>query len=104
LLGPTLFGAVAPSLAQALFPPDAMRPLQALSDIGLILFLFLVGLEFDFDLVRGRRQAAMSAAAGAFAIPFALGVALGAWLFDSYAPAGIPFAGFVLFVGVCMSA
>ena len=68
------------------------------------IFLFLVGLELDSSLLRGRGRAAVSTAAGAFVIPFALGVALAAWLSGRYAPPGIPFSSFALFLGVATSA
>lgn len=104
LLGPTLFGAFAPVWSGMLFPARTLGSLQAISQVGLVLFMFLVGLELDFSLLRGRRQAALSAATGALVIPFALGVALATWLFTSYGVAGVSFTSFALFVGVAMSA
>ena len=104
LLGPTLFGALAPAWSGSLFPARTLGSLQAISQVGLVLFMFLVGLELDFSLLRGRRQAALSAATGALVVPFALGVALATWLFQRYGIAGVDFPSFALFIGVAMSA
>lgn len=104
LLGPTLFGALAPAWSGVLFPAHTLGALQAISQVGLVLFMFLVGLDLDLSLLRGRAQAALSAATGALVVPFALGVALAAWLFTGYGVAGVDFSSFALFIGVAMSA
>ena len=59
LLGPSLLGWVAPDLFQALFPPVSLGFLSALSQIGLVFFMFLVGLELDLKLLRGQTRAAV---------------------------------------------
>ena len=104
LLGPTLFGALAPHWSAVLFPARSLGSLQAVSQVGLVLFMFLVGLELDFSMLRGRRWAALSAATGALVVPFGFGVALATWLYAGYGARGGAFSSFALFVGIAMSA
>ena len=59
LLGPTLLGALAPTLSAALFPPASLDHLATLSQVGLVIFMFLVGLEFDPQLLQGRGRTAV---------------------------------------------
>ena len=59
---------------------DATVALTALADLGLVLFMFVVGYEVDLGLVRGRERVAASVAIGSIAAPLALGIGLGAWL------------------------
>ena len=73
LLGPSFFGWVSPGLHQALFPADSLRPLYVCSQIGLVLYMFTVGLEFHTSvLVQHLRRAAWVSLAG-IVVPFALG-------------------------------
>src|SRR5919204_6040999 len=59
LLGPSLLGWVAPGVSAAIFPQDSLPHLNTVSQVGLLLFMFLVGLEFDPRLMRGRGHAAV---------------------------------------------
>ena len=77
LLGPTFFHG---RITTTLFPPALIPPLTALADIGLVLFMFVVGYEVDLRLIRGREQAALSVSIGSVALPLALGSGLGVWL------------------------
>src|SRR5215471_11637052 len=75
-LGPSLFGLVFPSAQQALFPKESLKVLYVGAQLGVGLYMFLVGVEFDIETFRKRaRSAATVSAAGMFA-PFVLGVAL----------------------------
>src|SRR5579872_4575615 len=58
LLGPSLFGLVLPSVSRVIFPPNSLDALNAVSQIGLLVFMFLVGLEFDPQVLRGRSHVA----------------------------------------------
>lgn len=80
LLGPSLFGWLAPSWQQALFPPQSMTILYAVSQIGLALYMFLVGIEFRSEMFRERLRGALSVSAAGMAAPFVLGLGLGVWL------------------------
>ncbi|MGH9308303.1 MAG: cation:proton antiporter, partial [Vicinamibacterales bacterium] len=105
LLGPSLFGALAPSFQALVFPPDTVRVLFVVSQLGLALYMFCVGLEFRPDLMleHARRAAAVSIAG--IAVPFALGGVFGYALLQS----GGFFTGAVqplhaaLFVGAAMA-
>jgi Kef-type K+ transport system membrane component KefB len=102
-LGPSVFGAVAPRTAAALFPAERLAPLAALSQLGVVLFMFVVGLRLDFGLLRGRARAAVATSHASMAVPFALGVAITPQLYPALAGAGVPAKTFALFVGVAMS-
>ncbi|MGQ4485690.1 cation:proton antiporter [Streptomyces sp. SAS_281] len=98
LLGPTLLdGAV----SAALFPTEVRPYLGAVANLGLVLFMFVIGLEFDFARLRGSGRVTGATVLGSTLVPFALGVLLGAYLLRSYDPADRP--AFVLFIGVAVS-
>lgn len=102
-LGPTVLGALAPAAQRALFPAAQLGPLQTLSQLGVLLFLFTVGLRLDVAGVRAHLRTAVSTSLASMALPFGLGVALAARL-----PAELvgPHAGagaFALFVGASLS-
>jgi Kef-type K+ transport system membrane component KefB len=99
VLGPTVLG---PWIGDELFGPAMRPPLQALANVGLILFMFVVGLELDQKLVKGKGRLAVSVALGSTAVPFALGVTLALALAGDHA-GGRPLP-FVLFLGAAMSA
>lgn len=105
-LGPTLLGALPGDLDQLLFPTDVRPFLTVIAQLGLALFMFIVGLEVDLSLIRGRGRAAGAVAAGSLVLPFGLGAALAAVLYPLHAQVGgetVAPAAFVLFVGVAMS-
>jgi Kef-type K+ transport system membrane component KefB len=101
LLGPSLFGWLAPALFAKLFPPASLPALNALSQIGLVLFMFLVGLHLDLGEVWSLRKVAGLAGLLSIAVPFAAGFALAKPLHE-LAPAA-PMLPFSLFVAVAMS-
>lgn len=102
-LGPSLLGAVAPAISAMVFPVASLGFLNALSQIGVLLFLFVVGLHVDLPSLRRQSGTAVIASHASIAAPFTLGVALAHLLFPQFAPAGISFVPFALFVGVAMS-
>jgi Kef-type K+ transport system membrane component KefB len=102
-LGPSLFGALAPDAFASLFPAGSLGLLQLLSQAGVILFMFIVGLDFNWQQVRHRAHVAVVVSHVSILLPFLLGV-LAAWaLYASHAPAGVPFRAFALFMGTAMS-
>ncbi|MBM7808177.1 Kef-type K+ transport system membrane component KefB [Geodermatophilus bullaregiensis] len=111
LLGPTLLGALPGDLDTALFPPDVRPFLNVLAQLGLVLFMFLVGLEVDLSFIRGRERIAVSVSVASIVLPFALGVLLATYLHTAHdvftnedgTTKPISFAGFALFMGVAMS-
>jgi Kef-type K+ transport system membrane component KefB len=98
LIGPTLFGGV---LSDTLFPTDIRPFLSALANLGVALFMFIVGLEFDRRLLKGKLRVAAGVSIGSIVVPLSLGTLLAWYLLDNH-PADNTL-GFVLFVGVAMS-
>src|SRR5918996_2409356 len=103
LLGPSLLGWVAPGISAAIFPPDSLPHLNTVSQIGLLLFMFLVGLEFDPRLMRGRGHAAVVTSHVSIIAPFFLGSLLALYLYPRLADSSVGFTGFALFLGAAMS-
>jgi Kef-type K+ transport system membrane component KefB len=103
LLGPSLLGLVTPGVQAFLFPASAMGALRLLSQIGVILFMFVVGIELDVRHLRQKAHAAVLVSHASILVPFFLGTAASLFLYRSLAPAGIPFSAFALFLGVSMS-
>ncbi|MDE3172212.1 MAG: cation:proton antiporter, partial [Gemmatimonadota bacterium] len=103
MLGPSLLGAAAPAAFAVIFPAASLDALNALSQVGLLLFMFLVGLEFDTARLRGRGEAAVLTSHASILAPFFLGTALALWTYPRLSDAGVPFVGFALFSGASMS-
>jgi Kef-type K+ transport system membrane component KefB len=103
LLGPSLLGMLAPHTQAFLFPASSMGGLQMLSQIGVILFMFVVGIELDVQQLRRKADAAVLVSHASIIVPFFLGTASSLLIYRSLAPAGIPFIAFALFLGVAMS-
>jgi Kef-type K+ transport system membrane component KefB/nucleotide-binding universal stress UspA family protein len=103
LLGPSLLGWLAPGVSAALFPPESLGYLDTLSQIGLVLFMFLVGLEFDPRLLRGRGRTAVITSHVSIVAPFMLGAALALYLYPRLAEGHVQFGSFALFMGAAMS-
>lgn len=103
LLGPSLLGWVAPNVEAFLFPPASLPALRLLSQVGIILFMFVVGLELDIEHLKEKADAAILVSHASILVPFFLGTALALVLYRSLAPRGVPFAAFALFLGVAMS-
>ena len=103
LLGPSFLGWAAPQLHAALFPPASLPFLGTLSQVGLLLFMFLVGLEFNSTAIRSLGRAAAFTSAVSIALPFALGALLASYLYPRLADPSVSFAAFSLFLGAAMS-
>lgn len=80
MLGPSLFGLLLPSLQQALFPKATMGTLYVMAQLGVGLYMFLVGMEFRADLFKARARSAISVSAAGILVPFALALAITPWL------------------------
>jgi Kef-type K+ transport system membrane component KefB len=103
LLGPSLLGWLAPGVSAKLFPPETLPYLKLLSEFGILFFMFLVGLELDPALMRGRGRAAVATSHSSILTPFVLGLLLAHRIYEAQAPAGVPFWSFALFMGAAMS-
>ncbi|MBP9144879.1 MAG: cation:proton antiporter [Thermoanaerobaculia bacterium] len=105
LLGPSLFGLLAPGLHAQLFPRESLPIIYSLAQIGLVLYMFLIGLEFDLELIRKRMKSAIFVSWAGIATPFALGALLAWGLMDRFplfAP-GVKVWEAALFMGSAMS-
>ncbi len=80
LLGPSLFGLLAPDLQRQLFPPESMKVLYVGAQLGAGLYMFLVGLEFKTELFRSRIRSAAAVSLSGMIVPFGLGALLAIWL------------------------
>jgi Kef-type K+ transport system membrane component KefB len=103
LLGPTLFGLIWPTAQHYFFPTDITPLLNAIAQVGLVFYLFLVGMEFDPTLLRGRVTQAAFISNASVALPFGLGMLAAVPLYTLLAPSSIHFSAFAVFVGVAMS-
>ncbi|HWZ92097.1 MAG TPA: cation:proton antiporter [Polyangiaceae bacterium] len=103
VLGPSLLGRVSPSLFLALFPKSSLSGLSLLSQVGLVFFMFLIGLELDPKLLRGRGASSFAISAAGIFVPFTLGALLALQIFAGQAGPGVPKASFTLFMGIAMS-
>jgi len=102
LLGPTFLGAVAPAFQAELFHPAIIPLLSAGAFVGLAFYMFLVGLELDPTMLRGRFEQAAFISHGSIAVPMALGIAVAVPIFTVVGPP-TDFVPFALFMGVSMS-
>ena len=103
-LGPIVFGALAPHLQAAVFPAESLGALDGLSQIGLVLFMFIVGAELRSPQ-GARKQVAAAGLVGICSVllPMALGLAIAPMLHARFAPAGIGFWPFALFMAASMA-
>ncbi len=103
LLGPSLLGIVAPSAESFLFPAAVRPPLGVVAHAGVVLYMFIVGLEFDTSLRKRRAAPLIVTSQASIVIPFLLGCGLAMTMYDAFAPAGVSVTVFALFMGVAMS-
>lgn len=104
LLGPSLLGRLWPEAYAAIFPADSVKVLALVSQLGLVLFMFLVGLEFDPKLLKGRTHSSIAISHSSIIVPFALGAGLAVTMGDRLGgeTSARPLA-FALFMGIAMS-
>jgi Kef-type K+ transport system membrane component KefB len=103
LLGPSLLGYFWPEAYTFILPQSVAPSLGLLSQLGVVLYMFLVGVELDTEVLRGQLRTTAAISLTSMAVPFALGLWLATGLYARFAPAGVPFTHFALFVGVAMS-
>ncbi|HUV96556.1 MAG TPA: cation:proton antiporter [Acidobacteriaceae bacterium] len=103
LIGPSVFGRFTPHWSATLFPPASFNAFDILSTVGLILFLFLIGMELDYGQLYKQRATAVMASGMSIVFPFAMGALLAHPLRIRFAPHGIGSVPFVLFLGISMS-
>lgn len=103
MLGPSFLGMHFPDVSAVLFPMESLGNLQFLSQIGLILFMFIVGMELDLKILRNKAHDAVVISHASIIFPFALGIGMSYFLFERFAPDNIEFSSFGLFIGIAMS-
>jgi Kef-type K+ transport system membrane component KefB len=103
VLGPSVLGLIYPAAMNFIFPASSMDTLRLLSQLGVVLFMFVVGMELNLTHVREKGSAAIMISHASILVPFLLGTALSLFLFQSLAPIGTSFSAFALFIGVAMS-
>ena len=103
LLGPSLLGWLAPGVSAALFPPASLGYLNALSQVGLVVFMFVVGLALNPSELRGYGHAAVLTSHVSIVAPFCLGGLTALYLYPRLSDDGVTFTGFALFMGAAMS-
>lgn len=106
ILGPSLLGLMPGHLTERVFPAEARPYLSAISEVGLLIFMFSIGWEFDKKLLDGRRRAATAVSISSMALPFCLGIGLATVLYgrhDTVKGHHTSFTAFALFMGSAIS-
>lgn len=103
VLGPSLVGMYFPEFSAALFPEESLGNLKFLSQIGLILFMFVIGMELDVKVLKNKASEAIVISHASIIFPFAMGIGLSYYVYNQFAPAGVEFLSFSLFMGIAMS-
>ncbi len=103
VLGPSLLGLYFPEYSNLLFPVESLGNLQFLSQIGLIFFMFVIGMELDLGALKNKANDAVVISHASIIIPFTLGTALAFFIYEQYAPPTVDFTSFALFLGIAMS-
>jgi Kef-type K+ transport system membrane component KefB/nucleotide-binding universal stress UspA family protein len=103
MLGPSLFGLIFPGLAASLFPADTIPYLDILAQIGLIFFMFLIGLELNPKYLKGQLDIAILISHVSILVPFSLGSILALLLYPLVSNNQVSFTAFALFLGAAMS-
>jgi Kef-type K+ transport system membrane component KefB len=103
LLGPSVFGRITPHFFARLFPENSLGSLDVLSTVGLVLFLFLIGSELDYEHLRQQKTTAAFASLTSIVLPFGMAVLVAPLLQERFSPGGSGRLAFALFLGVSMS-
>jgi Kef-type K+ transport system membrane component KefB len=103
LLGPSLFGLLMPGWFASVFPPSSFETLKLLSQIGVCLFMFVVGMDLNVRQIRGVASTALLVSHASIVFPYVLGVVLAWFLYTQLAAVGAGFTAFALFLGISMS-
>lgn len=102
-LGPSLLGMWFPEYSSSLFPIESLGNLHILSQIGLVLFMFVIGMELDLKVLKNKTIDALIISHIGIIIPYSFGLGLSIYLYREFAPSNINFLSFGLFMGIAMS-
>ena len=103
VLGPSLFGLYFPEASDFIFPTSSLHNIEVLSQIGLILFMFIVGLELNIKTIKKKANEAVIISHASIILPFGLGFVLAYFMYGEFTPSNVPFMSFALFMGIAMS-
>ena len=103
LLGPSLFGWVWPAASGLIFPTESLGTLQLFSQIGVCIFMFVVGLELDLSHLKQKARVAWVISNTGIIVPFLLGLGVSVLLYPGFGSPVTPFTAFALFMGIAMS-
>lgn len=103
LLGPSLLGRVAPAVYEALLPPAVAPHLGVISQLGVVLYMFVVGLELNARFLGARAHVTVAISHASMIVPFMLGAGLALFLYPRISSADVPFTHFALFMGISMA-
>ena len=103
VLGPSVLGYFFPQISAFLFPSVSLGNIELLSQFGLILFMFMIGMELDIDQVRKKLKETILISHASILLPFFLGMIIAYLVYDKYAASQTPFLSFALFIGLAMS-
>ncbi len=102
LLGPSLFGWVFPSIHGWLFPAKGFSSLGHISQLGVLIFMFTAGAEWDMSRLRERFKSTVFISQSGMVFPFLIGLCLASFLYANYAPSGVSQFDFSLFIGISL--
>ena len=103
VLGPSVLGRVWPDAMTFLMPSHVAPSLSGLAQMGVLLYMFLVGLELNPAVLRGRAAVTVAVSHASIVVPFVLGVVLSLYTYQRFSTSDVPFGVFALFGGVAMS-
>lgn len=103
VLGPSLLGLYFPEISATIFPDYSLSNIQLLSQIGLVLFMFIIGMELDLKVIKNRAHDAVVISHSSIIFPFALGIVLSFFIYEHFTHQHISFLAFSLFMGIAMS-
>lgn len=103
VMGPSLMGYFFPEFFNFIFPPESLKSLKLVSNLGLIFYMFIIGMELDIQALKNKAHQAVVISNAGIIIPFSLGIILSLFLYKSHAPETISLIPFVLFIGIAMS-
>lgn len=103
VLGPSVLGFFFPDAFHFLFPASSLTNLELLSQVGLILFMFVIGMELDFRVLKNKINETLVISHAGILVPFFLGILSSYWIYEKYASSHTPFLPFALFIGISMS-
>lgn len=103
VLGPSVLGLISPDFFHALFPPESLTNLELLSQIGLVLFMFVIGMDVDFSILKNKMNETLVISHAGIIVPFFLGIVSSFWIYEEYAAGTTDFLPFALFIGISMS-